>query len=121
MLHFIINAGSASNVAIMVAKDDSFQSVECKALIAAILSTREFDEIEQRVDDASFPDRERRIQGEQDTQRQFSHFLFNFAESTKTESLIPKNITTISQIRFKGMWSLFIILMLVLFALQRNC
>ena len=59
----IVTVGSASNVAIMVAKNDSFHTAECKALIDAILSTREFDEIEKRVDDASFSDRERRIQG----------------------------------------------------------
>ena len=47
----------------MVAKDVSYQTAECKTLIAAVLSTREFDEIERRVDDASFSDRERRIQG----------------------------------------------------------
>jgi hypothetical protein len=59
----IVTVGSASNVAIMVARNDSFHTAECTVLIDAILSTREFDEIEKRVDDASFSDRERRIQG----------------------------------------------------------
>jgi hypothetical protein len=63
LYRLIASAGSASNVAIMVAKNESFHTVECKALIDAILSTREFDEIERRVDDASLSDRERRIQG----------------------------------------------------------
>ena len=55
--------GSASNVAVMISKDESFQSADCEALIAAVLCTREFDEIEKRVDNESLSDRERRIQG----------------------------------------------------------
>ena len=59
----------------MVAKNDSFHTAECKALIDAILSTREFDEIERRVDDASYSDRERRIQGQEWAARQWTKFL----------------------------------------------
>lgn len=75
MYRLTFTAGSASNVAIMVAKNDSFHTAECKALIDAILSTREFDEIERRVDDASISDRERRIQGYQWAAKQFTEFL----------------------------------------------
>lgn len=59
----------------MVAKNDSFHTVECKALIDAILNTREFDEIERRVDDASYSDRERRIKGWRYSAKQLTKFL----------------------------------------------
>ena len=64
ILHFssITSLGSASNVAVMVGTEHSLQSADCKALISGILHTKEYDEIEQRVDDDS-SGREHRIQG----------------------------------------------------------
>ena len=46
----------------MIGTERSLQSADCKALISGILHTKEYDEIEQRVDDDS-SGREHRIQG----------------------------------------------------------
>ena len=64
ILHFssITSLGSASNVAVMVGTEHTLQSADCKALISGILQTKEYDEIEQRIDDSS-SGREHRIQG----------------------------------------------------------
>ena len=54
-------SGTASNVAVMVATGDDFETAECKSLISRILATKEFDKIEQRADDPNSTDRDQKI------------------------------------------------------------
>ena len=61
--HLITNSGAASTVAIMVACGGTLNSSYCQSLRSDILSTKEFDEVEQRVDHRSQTNRIEIIQG----------------------------------------------------------